>query len=58
MGNLTLKIDVSFSGEATEKDVIEYIKYEIGYGSSISIDNPFINEDYDAEISIDNIDEY
>ena len=58
MGNLTLKIDVSWTGKASEKEVIDFIKYEIGYGTSISNDNPFINEDFDAEISIDDVDEY
>ena len=55
---MSFKIDVSFNGEASEQDVIEYIKYQIGYSGSISMNNPFINEDYKAEISIDDCYEY
>ena len=55
---MSFKIDVSFSGEASEQDVIEYIKYQIGYSGSCSMNNPFLNEDYKAEISIDDVNEY
>ena len=58
MSNMSFKIDVSFSGEASEQDVIEYIKYQIGYSGGCSMNNPFLNEDDKAEISIDDVNEY
>jgi len=58
MGNISFKIDVSWTGEASEEDVIDFIKYQIGYSGGISNDNPFINDDFDSEIRIDDVDKY
>lgn len=43
-------INVQVSGDYTEEDVMEYLLFCMGFGSC-SQNNPFIDEDCDAEIS-------
>lgn len=54
--NYTLRIEVEVIGEATEQDVLDFIKYELGYGAGMKLDNPFIDEDDDASLEITDVD--
>jgi hypothetical protein len=45
----TFELTVKISGEATEDETIEFIKYSLGIGST-TMDNPFISEEDAAKI--------
>lgn len=47
--DFTFELKVRISGEATEDEMIEFIKYSLGIGST-SMDNPFISEEDAAAI--------
>jgi len=43
-------INVQVSGDYTEEDLKQYLLFSMGFGSCPQ-DNPFIDEDSDAEVS-------
>jgi len=43
-------INVQVSGDYTEGELVEYLLFSMGFGSCPQ-DNPFIDEDADAEVS-------
>lgn len=52
MEEITITIKVQISGKATAADALEYISFEVGYGSGLTINNPFIEEGNNAELEI------
>lgn len=50
MSNYSFRLDVSTTGEHTEEELIEFIKYSVGCGGSLSMDSPFIDEDGSADV--------
>ena len=51
---VTIKVEAT--GTFTDQDVQDFIESELGYGAGMSQDNPFVNEDADAKLEIQDID--
>lgn len=46
----TFQLTIRTSGNFSESDLIDYIKFQLG-GGGLSQDNAFVSEDSDAEIN-------
>jgi len=49
---------VRVSGDATEQEVIDFMRYECGDSGQIDISNPFTNEDDERNCEVTRVDLY
>lgn len=47
----TFTIEVDVNGDVTEDEIKDYISFESGAICQLSLDNPFMDDDNDAEIT-------
>ena len=48
--NMIVTLDISTTGDFEEQELLDFIEFNLGFGS-LKQDNPFINEDFNAEIT-------
>jgi len=54
---MIVTLDIRTTGDFEEQELLDFIEFNLGFGS-LKQDNPFINEDYNAEITRVNAEVY